>query len=141
MQTQESIPDTAWPKISEIFEQVGWGWRPPEEVRSAFESSTFSRFALEGDAIVGFGRTVDDGRYYGLIVDLVVVPQFQGQGIGSRLLDELRDCLARYEFCTLTAAPGKDGFYLSQGWKRQSSSFIWPKDSEQKSQHTRAESE
>lgn len=136
MEIRNSIPDSLWPRLSAIFGEVGWGRRPHEEIRAAFERSTFSKFAFEGDEIVGFGRTVDDGRYYGLIVDLVVAPDFQGQGIGSRLLAELRDCLASYEFCTLTAAPGKDGFYVGQGWKRQSSALIWPKDAEQESKHT-----
>ena len=140
MEIRKTISDSAWPKLSELFEEVGWGRRPPDEVRAAFENSTYCRFAFEGEELVGFGRTVDDGRYYGLIVDLVVAPDFQGQGIGSRLLAELRDCLASYEFCTLTAAPGKGGFYLGQGWSRQSSSFIWPKDSEQESKHTNNDS-
>ena len=93
MQIRNSIDDHHWPRVSELFEAVGWGKRPPELVAEAFGQSTFIRAAFEQDKLVGFGRTVDDGRYYGLIVDLVVDPDHQGQGVGTRLLRELRECL------------------------------------------------
>lgn len=132
---RDSQRGVRWTTVSELFEAVGWGIRPPEQVAKAFDESTFVRFAFVGDKLIGFGRTVDDGQYYGLIVDLVVDPAYQGQGVGARLLQELRDCLSEYEFCTLTSAPNKEGFYIRQGWSRQTSAFIWPKDNEQKSQH------
>ena len=136
MEIHNFIADCHWTRVSELFEAVGWGLRPPELIAQAFEQSTFVRAAFVGDKLIGFGRTVDDGQYYGLIVDLVVDPDHQGHGVGSRLLKELRDCLKSYRFCTLTSAPGREGFYIRQGWRRQSSSFIWPVDDEQASQHS-----
>jgi GNAT superfamily N-acetyltransferase len=70
-------------------------------------------------------------------VDLIVHPNYQGRGIGKRILRELRDEMSEFVFTTLTAAYGKHGFYLKQGWKRQASAFIWPRNEEQTGQHTR----
>ena len=124
-----------WEAMSQIFMNVGWGQRPPVEIQNAFQRSSFVRFAYHNARLVGFGRTVDDGKYYALIADLVVDPQYQGKGIGQRILDELREELKGYLFTTLTAAPGKDGFYLKQGWKRQKTSFIWPRSQSQLENH------
>lgn len=95
-------------------------------------------FAFADQQLVGFGRTVDDGRFYALIVDLVVAPAFQGKGIGSRILTELRDVLESYYFTTLTSAVGKEGFYLKQGWSPQKTAFIWPRSERQREDHASA---
>ena len=35
------------------------------------------------NAIIAFGRVVGDGRYYAMLTDIVVDPDFQGQGLGK----------------------------------------------------------
>ena len=137
MRVQDSLDNVSWERISELFHSIGWGIRNPAEIESAFRESSYVRVAWDGDDIVAFGRTVDDGKFYALIVDLVVDPSYQGQGIGKKILLELRHELKDYKFTTLTAAPGKDGFYLKQGWKRQSSAFIWPNSAEQEADHAK----
>jgi GNAT superfamily N-acetyltransferase len=47
------------------------------------------RVACIDDRIVGIDRTVDGGNYYGMVVDLIVDPEFQGWGIGSEILSHL----------------------------------------------------
>jgi len=138
MKVQNSLDGVSWGRISELFHVVGWGSRNLAEVESAFRGSSHVRIIWDGDNIVAFGRTVDDGQFYALIVDLVVDPDYQGQGIGKKILGELRHELKDYKFTTLTAAPGKDGFYLKQGWKRQSSAFIWPNSAEQEADHAKS---
>ncbi|MDP4933726.1 MAG: GNAT family N-acetyltransferase, partial [Salibacteraceae bacterium] len=73
--------------------------------------------------------------YYALLVDVVIHPDYQAKGIGKTLVTELKNSLVGYEFITLTAAPNKDGFYQKIGWKRQKSSFIFPKDEKQANEH------
>ncbi len=80
-------------------------------------------FAYDGIELVGFGRTVDDGKYYALIVDLIVSPKYQGKGIGGKILHELKDALEDYYFITLTSDVNKEGFYLKQGWKKTKNSI------------------
>ena len=130
------IKVVSWQRVSELFSLVGWGVRNLEEIKSAFEKSSFVRFAYLDNVLVGFGRTVDDGRYYALIVDLVVHPDFQNQGIGSNILIYLKNSLDEYKFTTLTSAVGKESFYEKQGWKRQVTSFIWPRSEKQRKENT-----
>jgi GNAT superfamily N-acetyltransferase len=120
-----------WERVQELFVQVGWQRRDVHEIQAAFAKSSHHFFAYAGDELIGFGRTTDDGFNYALICDLVIDPRFQSQGIGAKLLERLRIACDRFRFVTLTAAEGKDEFYLRQGWQRQTTSFIWPRDAEQ----------
>jgi aralkylamine N-acetyltransferase len=133
---QNDLVGVDWQRVSALFKLVGWGARNPSEIRAAFEKSSYVRFAYADDVIVGFGRTVDDGKYYALIVDLAIDPQYQGQGIGSNILLYLQESLEKYAFTTLTSAVGKEQFYLKQGWQVQKTSFIWPRSEKQRDDHS-----
>src|SRR5471032_2834016 len=125
-----------WNAVASLFVQVGWSERPPAELRAAFEKSSHVIFIYDGDELVALGRTIDDGRYYALLVDVMVKPEYQQRGLGRDVVDYLRTQLDGYRFVTLTAAPGKEDFYLKLGWQRQATSLIWPMSEEQKRLHT-----
>ena len=84
---------------------------------------------------MGFGRTVDDGKYYALLVDVIVHPEHQSKGIGTQIVNELKSRLIGYNFITLTAVPNKEGFYQKIGWEKQKSAYIFPKDDKQRLEH------
>lgn len=124
-----------WKDISEIFQYVNWGVRHPDTIKNAFQKSSVTCFIKVKNTVVGFGRTVDDGTYYALLVDIVVRPEYQSQGIGKTIVAELKDRLIGYNFITLTAAPNKEDFYKKLGWKKQKSAYIFPKDEKQFNEH------
>ncbi|MCB0463902.1 MAG: GNAT family N-acetyltransferase [Flavobacteriaceae bacterium] len=124
-----------WKEVSEIFQQVNWGIRLPKAIEHAFKKSSITCFIKEEDTIVGFGRTVDDGKYYALLVDVVVRPEYQSKGIGTQIVNEIKSRLIGYNFITLTAAPNKEGFYQKIGWEKQKSAYIFPKDDKQRLEH------
>ena len=52
-----------WLEVSNIFTEVGWGARAAEQIKSAFQRSSFVRFAYVDDRL-GWCRTnVDAPRY------------------------------------------------------------------------------
>ena len=124
-----------WKRVSELFEIVNWGKRDPKEIENSFKTSSLSYFVKDENEIIGFGRTVDDGKYYALLVDIVIHPDYQSKGIGKSIVNELQKRLVGYEFITLTAAPNKEGFYQKIGWKKQKSAYIFPKDQKQFNEH------
>lgn len=128
-----------WEEAAHLFKLVEWDNRTSNEVKKSFSKSSHVLVALENKIIVGFGRTVDDGKYYALIVDVVVRPSHQGKGIGKNIVETLKKELKGYNFITLTSAPNKDGFYKKLGWKKQKSSYIWPKDEKQIKEHCELE--
>lgn len=130
-----------WEYICQLFDKVNWRVRLPEEIEKAFRASTWTLFVFEGEQLVAFGRTIDDGRYYAMLGDIVVDPDFQGRGLGKKIVNKLNSLLENYHFVTLTAAPGKGDFYKSLGWKKQTTAFIWPQGPKQLRQHTEPEEE
>jgi N-acetylglutamate synthase-like GNAT family acetyltransferase len=124
-----------WKKVSELFQLVDWGIRNPNEIENSFRKSSFTCFVKDDNEIIGFGRTVDDGKYYALLVDIVIHPDYQSKGIGKTIVNDLRKRLEGYNFITLTAAPNKEGFYQKLGWIKQKSAYIFPKDDKQINEH------
>ena len=78
--------------------------------------------AKDGDQTVAMGRAVGDGMYY-TIVDVMVKPQYQGQKIGSTIINRLVELInggipeGGRTSIQLIAALGKEGFYVKQGFK------------------------
>lgn len=130
-----------WTHICEMFYKVNWRTRIEEEIKLAFSKSTITLFVFLDGRVVAFGRTIDDGRYYAQLGDIIVDPEFQGNGLGKTLVSKINSRLENYHFVTLTAAPGKGDFYKSMGWKKQSTAFIWPQGPKQLRQHTEADPE
>ena len=124
---ETGITDVCWQRVAALIEAVGWPRRPAKALRKAFSNSSCVRLAYHQDKIIGFGRTADDGMYYGMVVDLVVDPEYQRRGIGSEILRQLREEMDNQGFyiMTLVAAPGKEEFYLKQGWIHSKTSFHW----------------
>jgi GNAT superfamily N-acetyltransferase len=139
VECQYEIGHVDWTAVAALFAEVGWGQRDPDQIRAAFEKSSHVMFIYDRGELVAFGRTMDDGRFYAMLVDVVVKPDRQHAGLGRQIVTHLREQLAGYKFITLTAAPGKDAFYTRLGWHRQSSAMIWPISAQQQEQHAQRE--
>jgi GNAT superfamily N-acetyltransferase len=121
----------SWERIVELFKAVGWGERKPEDVRDSFAGSTFKAFAFDGEKLIGFGRTIDDGRFYATVVDVVVDPSHQRKGIGRAIVEDIQDRLEGFLVVTLTATPQVQPFYRKLGWRNQTTAMIRPRNPEQ----------
>lgn len=137
MERTYSTENVDWSAVASLFAEVGWGQRNPAQIRAAFGKSSHVIFIYERGELLAFGRTMDDGQFYGMLVDVVVKPGRQNGGLGREIVTYLRDQLTGYKFITLTAAPGKDEFYLKLGWLRQASAMIWPVSEQQRELHAR----
>lgn len=128
-----------WEYVISLFYKIEWKHRVANEIEVAFRNSSTSIFVFKEDQIIAFGRVVGDGRYYAMLADIVVDPDYQGQGLGKYLVTTLNNQLVDYHFVNLSAAPGADPFYKSMGWKKQTTAFIWPQGPKQLRQHCEVE--
>lgn len=105
-----------------LRENVGWMNLDAEQAKKAVEKSLYTLTAFEGEKPVGMGRIVGDGMYH-IICDIVVRPEYQGQGIGTKLVTELVRFLEEQtpeggrSSVQLIAEKGKEGFYEKLGFK------------------------
>ena len=106
-----------WQEAATVIERAPLGTKKPEKLRRAFENTHTVVFAYDGEQLVGLGRAISDGEYYSGIFDVVVLPEYQGQGIGKKMMNAIHDRIPQ-ETTILFAAIGKEPFYEKCGYKK-----------------------
>lgn len=76
--------------VLHLYQAVGWTnyTHQPEMLEQALSHSLVIYVALDGDAVVGLIRLVGDGFSSVFVQDLIVLPNYQRQGIGSSLMKQ-----------------------------------------------------
>ena len=76
--------------VLHLYQAVGWTnyTHQPQMLEQALSHSLVIYLALDGDAVVGLIRLVGDGFSSVFVQDLIVLPSYQRQGIGSSLMKE-----------------------------------------------------
>ena len=107
--------------VLHLYQAVGWTnyTHQPEMLEQALSHSLAIYVALDGDAVVGLIRLVGDGFSSVFVQDLIVLPSYQRQGIGSSLMKEaLEDYKDAYQVQLVTEQTEKNvGFYRSIGFE------------------------
>ena len=116
-----------------LYQAVGWTnyTNQPQILEQALSHSLAIYLALDGDTVVGLIRLVGDGFSSVFVQDLIVLPSYQRQGIGSSLMKEaLEDFKEAYQVQLATEQTEKNvGFYRSMGFETLSTydctGMIW----------------
>ena len=85
-------------------------------------SKTINITAYDGNVLVGCLRILSDGYYFGTITELLVLPEYQQQGIGSRLLQLAKDNTPTMLY--FGAQPGIEAFYEKNGCQKSLQSYV-----------------
>lgn len=91
-------------------------------------SRTMNITAYDNKLLVGCLRILTDGYFFGTITELLVLPEYQKQGVGSKLLE-----LAKENTPTMLyfgAQPGVEAFYEKNGCQTSLQSYIIEKPKE-----------
>lgn len=113
--------DGVTPEIYKMVrESVGMPKYKREDVELALAHTLFSVVIWEGQRPVGMGRVIGDGRVAFFIKDVATVPDRQGKGIGTLVMEQLmayiRDVGAENAYVGLMALKGKENFYKKFGF-------------------------
>ena len=68
---------------------------PPDRAGSALAGTRFGVVAIAGDRVVGTGLVLGDGVTLSYLKDIVVLPQWQGRKVGSRIVEALLAIIRR----------------------------------------------
>lgn len=81
--------------ILALYRANGWSSaEKPELLQRALAGSHSIVTAWEGDKLVGLGNAISDGHLVVYYPHLLVLPEYQGHGVGKRLMQML---MARYD--------------------------------------------
>lgn len=89
-------------------------------MKKAYENSLLILDAYDGDKLVGFIRNVGDGFSIVIAQDIIVLPEYQRQGIATHLLKKVMDRFSSvYQPELMTDnTPKTISFYQSVGFDR-----------------------
>ena len=106
--------------VLHLYQAVGWTnyTNQPQMLAQALTHSLAIYLARDGEKIVGLVRLVGDGFSSVFVQDLIVLPTYQRQGIGSALMKQaLGDFKGAYQVQLVTEETEKNvGFYRSFGF-------------------------
>jgi ribosomal protein S18 acetylase RimI-like enzyme len=102
-----------------LLESVGMRARREGQLRAAIANSSYAVFVYDGGSLIGSGRLVSDGIYYGSLWDIAVRQEYQNRGVGTLIVRELMrkaESLELYMVGLFTATKNKS-FYEKFGFK------------------------
>ena len=105
-----------------LWESV-WGQGPSiEQTRLAMDNTLFRVSIYDGERIVAMARAIGDKGLCYYIKDVIVLPEYQGKGLGRMLINELLSFINENGvpetniFVELCAMPDKIPFYEKFGF-------------------------
>ena len=122
LEWQYSLKNISWEALSELY-KVTLGNKNPTDLETAFTNSMFRCFIFDQGKLIGVGRALADGIDCSYICDVAVHPEFQGLGVGKKIISKLVELSAGHKKIILYACPGKEPFYKKLGFKRMSTAM------------------
>ena len=109
-------------EYSELRISVNWALLAADQEKSGLEHSDFIISCRDDEHIVGCARVFWDKGYIAYLADVIEKPEYQGRGIGSKLVSE---CISYIDSqlkegwrikIVLVSAKGKESFYEKFGF-------------------------
>ena len=100
---------------------TGFAEVPIEHAKRALAGGLLNVSATYEGQLVGMGRLVGDGAMYWYLQEIIILPEYQKQGIGTKIVNHLVDYAVEHsatgKFTTIgVSAKGKEGFYTKMGF-------------------------
>jgi len=105
-----------------LRKSVGWNEININQAKVGISNSLYLITANNMNETIGLVRVVGDGGYIVVIVDVIVLPEYQGKGIGKSLIQKIMELInndlneGESVFVNLMAAKGKEPFYRQVGF-------------------------
>lgn len=90
----------------------------PNELYNALLNSETLITAWEGKKLVGLGNAISDGYLTVYYPHLLVLPEYQGKGIGKLIMDKMQEKYSHFHMQMLTADGRAVDFYKKNGFER-----------------------
>lgn len=109
----------------EVIEAVGWADKDKwsfSQVETALSNVTAHYTAWSEGTLIGIVRVMSDGLIFTCIPEILIVPKFQSQGIGTKLMKMVIEDFGE-TIIFLGAQPGNNIFFEKLGFKKGPQSY------------------
>ncbi|WP_048170447.1 GNAT family N-acetyltransferase [Methanosarcina siciliae] len=117
LKIQRTCLNIDWHQVSKILREVNMASFEENVHKTAFENSHTVIFVYDDEKLIGFGRAISDGVYQAAIYDVAVLPEYQGNKIGKKIVEHILNSLPQCNFI-LYASPGKEPFYEKLNFRK-----------------------
>ncbi len=107
-------------EFKKLREDAGWSIPSNDDAKESLSYSPYCISVYHLNKIVGMVRITGDKTMYGYIQDLIVLSEYQRQGIGKKMLESLLDNINK-EGYLIGVCPSKEAteLYQSFGFKKR----------------------
>ena len=106
-----------------LNEKVGWGRRENIVVKEALDNTLYSITVYDDEKVIGYGRIIGDKTIFLYIQDIIVLPEYQGNKIGTEIMNLLLKKINEYKKINpairtyIGPSLGRESFYKKFGFK------------------------
>lgn len=113
--------------LQQLFQSVNWmSANYPERLKKALDNCETVFTAWDNEQLVGLVNAIDDGELTAYVHYLCVNPVYQGQGIGSLLLDKIKEKYKDYLYIIVIAEnEGLIKYYSKNGFQQGNGSYVF----------------
>ncbi len=107
------------PEVLALYEENRWSSaKKPDDLMHALLNSHSLVSAWSRDRLVGLGNAISDGYLVVYFPHLLVLPDFQGQGVGRLIMERMSQKYQKFHQQVLIADGGSVGFYEKAGFRK-----------------------
>jgi len=113
-------------ELNDLLSTIGWDLDPIEKLENSLKLTWGWITARdESNKLVGFVQILSDGIKHAYILRLLVHKDYQGQGIGTKIVENLMELLKENKLNpVLITKPAEEAFYSKFGFARENNGFI-----------------
>jgi GNAT superfamily N-acetyltransferase len=115
--------------VSDVFKSSGIK-RPADDldrIQRMIDNADVNISAWDGVRLIGIARAITDFSYCCYLSDLAVSKEYQKTGIGTKLVERLREHLGEEVSLLLLSAPTAMEYYPRIGFEKTEKAFLIPR--------------
>ncbi len=113
-------------QLSDLFRASGIK-RPVDDlnrIKKMIDNSNLTVTAWDGERLVGIARALSDFSYCCYLSDLAIDKEYQNQGIGHELVNEVQKLISEESNLVLLSAPEAIEYYPKIGFEKAGNAYI-----------------
>ncbi len=115
--------DIDWFELSDLYKAAPLGNKQAQALETVFSNSRYKCFILDEGRLIGVGRALADGVDCSYICDVAVLPDYQGMGLGKKIVEQLVTLSTGHNKIILYTIPGSESFYEKIGFKHMTTAM------------------